>query len=169
MCSVLIQVRVVHQSDLCFCNLSLVHPENEHLSVSYCICTPSCLWKLMNPFIPKISLLIFLTVCHGYKIHFVALLFFIDCCKLMFSCYLVLFPIKFCVLHVGKNYILPYIQILAYDFSSENLVLDQMIIFCLIFFKIFTTCLLNTVLILWGEGMSWPHQGVEGLREHSSI
>ena len=86
----------------------------------------------MNPFIPKISLLIFLTVCLGFKIHFVALLFFIDCCKLMFSCSFVLFPIKFCVLHVKKkNYCLPYI---AHGFSSENLVLDQMIIFCLIFF-----------------------------------
>ena len=59
--------------------------------------------KTHESFIPKISLLIFLTVCHGYKIHFVALLFFIDCCELMFSCYFVLFPIKFCVLHVKKK------------------------------------------------------------------
>ena len=41
--------------------------------------------------------------------------------------------------------------------SSENLVLDQLIIniFQLIFFYNLITCLLDIVLILWGENLSW--------------
>ena len=35
---------------------------------------------------------------NGYKIHFVTMDFFIDCYKLTFTCYFVLFPIEFYLL-----------------------------------------------------------------------
>ena len=47
--------------------------------------------------------------------------------------------------------------------SSENLVLDQLIIPKLIFFFILITYLVDIVLILWGEILSWSLMGVKGL------
>ena len=38
------------------------------------------------------------TMSNGYKIHFVTMDFFIDCYKLAFTCYFVLFPIEFYLL-----------------------------------------------------------------------
>ena len=66
---------------------------------------------------------------------------------------------------IGNSpYYLPYN---SYNGSSENLVLDQLIIPWLIFFFLLITCLLNIVLILRGEFMSWSLMGVKGLREKS--
>ena len=48
----------------------------------------------------------------------------------------------------------------SYDISLENLVLDQIIISWLIFILI--TSLLDIVLVLWGEILSWSHMGVRG-------
>ena len=44
------------------------------------------------------SVFFFWIMSNGYKIHFVTLLFFIDCYKLTFTCYFVLFPIEFYLL-----------------------------------------------------------------------
>ena len=49
-------------------------------------------------------------------------------------------------------YYLPYSSC---DVSSKNLVLDQLIISYVIFYFILITCLLDIVLILWGEILSW--------------
>ena len=46
---------------------------------------------------------------------------------------------------------------------SENLVLDQLIIPWLIYFFIPITCLLDIVLILWGEILNWSLMGFKGL------
>ena len=43
--------------------------------------------------------------------------------------------------------------------SLENLELDQIIIPLLIFFFILITCLLDIILILWGEILSWSFMG----------
>ena len=51
----------------------------------------------------------------------------------------------------------------SYSFSSENLVLDQLIIPKLIFFFILIIYLVDIVLILWGEILSWSLMGVKGL------
>ena len=51
----------------------------------------------------------------------------------------------------------------SHTVSSENLVLDQLIIPILIFFFIFITCLVDIVLILLGEILSWSLMGVRGL------
>ena len=48
--------------------------------------------------------------------------------------------------------------------GSENLVLDQLIIFKLIFFFILITFLVDSVLILKGEILSWSLMGLKGLR-----
>ena len=48
--------------------------------------------------------------------------------------------------------------------SLENLVLHQLIIPQLIFFFFLITCLLDIVLILKGEILSWSLMGVKGLR-----
>ena len=69
----------------------------------------------INPFTPKISLLILLNDCHN-----------------------------------------------SYDFSSENLLLDQLIIPWLIFLFILITFLHDIVWKLWGEILSWSLMGVKG-------
>ena len=51
----------------------------------------------------------------------------------------------------------------AYDVSSENLVLDQLIITSLTFFFILNTCLLETVQLF----IFWSLTGVTGLTFHS--
>ena len=64
---------------------------------------------------------------------------------------LLLFVRPLCLLHVSKDEICnsPYCQPYnSYDVSSENLVLDQLIIPKLIFFFILITCLVDIVLIL---------------------
>ena len=50
-----------------------------------------------------------------------------------------------------------------YDVSSENLVLDQLIIPKLIFFFLPITYLVDIVLILLGEILFWSLMGVKGL------
>ena len=50
----------------------------------------------------------------------------------------------------------------SYNVSSENLLLDQLIIPKLIFFFILITYLVDIVLILWGEILSWSLMGVKG-------
>ena len=52
-----------------------------------------------------------------------------------------------------------------YNVSSENLVLDQLIIFKLKFFFILITYLVDIVLISQGEILSWSLMGVEGLKK----
>ena len=54
-----------------------------------------------------------------------------------------------------------------HDVSSENLVLDKVIIPYLIFFFILITYLLDLVLILWGEILSWSLMGVKELTFNS--
>ena len=49
------------------------------------------------------------------------------------------------------------------DVSLENLELDQPIIPLLIFFFIYVTCLLNILLIMQGEILSWSPAGHKGL------
>ena len=51
----------------------------------------------------------------------------------------------------------------SYNVSSENLVLDQLIIPKLIFFFILIPYLVDIVLILQGEILSWSLMGVKGL------
>ena len=59
----------------------------------------------------------------------------------------------------------PYCQpYSSYGVSSENVVLDQLILPKLIFFFILITCLLDIVLILYGEILSWSLMGVKGSR-----
>ena len=59
----------------------------------------------------------------------------------------------------------PYCQpYSSYSVSSENVVLDQLILPKLIFFSILITCLLDIVLILYGEILSWSLMGVKGSR-----
>ena len=53
---------------------------------------------------------------------------------------------------------------LIVNVRSENLVLDQLIIPKLIFFSILITNLLDIVLILLGEILSWSLMRVEGLK-----
>ena len=53
----------------------------------------------------------------------------------------------------------------SYNVSSENLVLDQLIIPNLIFFFILITYLVNIVLILWGEILSRSLMWVKGLSQ----
>ena len=48
------------------------------------------------------------------------------------------------------------------DVSSESLVLHLLIILKLIFFFILVTCLLDIVLILWGQIMSWSLMAGKG-------
>ena len=50
-----------------------------------------------------------------------------------------------------------------YNVSSENLVLDQVIIPKLIFFFILVTYLVDIVVILYGKILSWSLMGVKGL------
>ena len=57
----------------------------------------------------------------------------------------------------NSPYCLPYG---SYDVTSESLVLDQLIIPTLIFFYILITCLLDIVLILLREILSWSLIGV---------
>ena len=52
-----------------------------------------------------------------------------------------------------------------YNVSSENLVLNQLIILKLIFFFILITYLVDIVLISQGEILSWSLMGVEWLKE----
>ena len=64
----------------------------------------------------------------------------------------------------------PYCQLYnSYNVSSENLILDQLIIPKLIFFFILITCLLVIVLILKREILSWSLMGVKGLTCKSFI
>ena len=49
----------------------------------------------------------------------------------------------------------------SYNVSLENLVLDQPIIPKLIFFPILITCLVDIVLILYGEILSWSLMGIK--------
>ena len=51
----------------------------------------------------------------------------------------------------------------SYNVSSENVVLNQLIIPWLIIFFIHMTCLLDIAFILWGEILSWSFMGVKGL------
>ena len=51
-----------------------------------------------------------------------------------------------------------------YNVGFENLVLDQLIIPKLIFLFTLITCLLDIVLILYGEILFWSLMGVKGLR-----
>ena len=51
----------------------------------------------------------------------------------------------------------------SYNISSESLLLDQLIIPKLIFFFILITYLVDIVLILSGEILSWSLMGVKGL------
>ena len=51
-----------------------------------------------------------------------------------------------------------------YNVGFENLVLDQLIIPKLIFFFTLITCLLDIVLILYGEILFWSLMEVKGLR-----
>ena len=53
-----------------------------------------------------------------------------------------------------------------YNVISENLALDQLIIPKLIFFFILITYLVDIVLILLGEILSWSLMGVQGLNGH---
>ena len=55
------------------------------------------------------------------------------------------------------------------DVSLENLVLDQLIIPQLIFFSILITCLLDFILILSREILSWSLMGVKGLAPKSDL
>ena len=55
-----------------------------------------------------------------------------------------------------------------YNVSSENLVLDQLIIPQLIFFFILITYLVDIVLVLQGEILSWSLVGVKGLSDYPS-
>ena len=64
-------------------------------------------------------------------------------------------PDQFC----NSPYCQPYN---SYNVSSENLVLDQLIIPKLIFFFILITYLVDIVLILYGEILSWSLMGVKG-------
>ena len=57
----------------------------------------------------------------------------------------------------------PYCQPYNSYVSSENLVLDQLIIPKLIFFLILITYLVDIVLILSGEILFWSLMGVKGL------
>ena len=50
----------------------------------------------------------------------------------------------------------------SYKVSSENLVFDQLIIPKLICFSILITYVVDIVLILWGEILSWSLMGVKG-------
>ena len=52
----------------------------------------------------------------------------------------------------------------TYNVRSENLVLDRLIIPKLTFFFILITYLVDIVLILKGEIMSWSLMGVKGLK-----
>ena len=61
----------------------------------------------------------------------------------------------------NSPYYLPYNSC---GVSLENLVLHQLIIPYLIFFFFLITCLLDIVLILKGEILSWSLMGVKGLR-----
>ena len=54
--------------------------------------------------------------------------------------------------HSNSPYCLPYN---SYNVTLENWILDQLIIPSLIFFFILSTSLLNIVLMLWGEILSW--------------
>ena len=53
----------------------------------------------------------------------------------------------------NSPYCLPYN---SYDVNSENLALDQLKISALTFFFILMTCLLDIILILEGDILSWP-------------
>ena len=54
----------------------------------------------------------------------------------------------------------------SYNVSWENLVLDQLIIPKLIFFFILITYLVDIVLILYGEILSWSLMEIKGPREN---
>ena len=60
----------------------------------------------------------------------------------------------------NSPYCLPYSSC---DVTLENLVFDQLIISSLVFFVILITCLLDIILILEGEILSWSLMGVKGL------
>ena len=60
----------------------------------------------------------------------------------------------------NSRYCLPYSSC---HVSLKNLVLDQLIIPSLVFFVILITCVLDIVLILEGEILSWSPTGVKGL------
>ena len=60
----------------------------------------------------------------------------------------------------NSPYCLPYSSC---DASLENLVLEQLIIPSLVFFVMLITCVLDIVLILEGEILSWSPTGVKGL------
>ena len=59
----------------------------------------------------------------------------------------------------NSPYCLPYN---SYDVNSENLALDQLKIPALTFSFSLITCLLDIILILEGDILSWPVMGVKG-------
>ena len=62
----------------------------------------------------------------------------------------------------SSPYCLPYS---SFNVSFENLVLDQSIIPQLLFFFILITCLVDIVLTIQGEILSWSLMGVKVLNE----
>ena len=62
----------------------------------------------------------------------------------------------------SSPYYLPYS---SFNVSFKNLVLDQSIIPQLIFFFILITCLVDIVLTMQGEILSWSLMGVKVLNE----
>ena len=68
--------------------------------------------------------------------------------------FMILFlPFHYQDLISNSPYCLPYN---SYDVNSENLALDQLKISALTFFFILMTCLLDIILILEGDILSWP-------------
>ena len=63
-------------------------------------------------------------------------------------------------------YCLPYN---SYHLCSENLVLDQLIIPLLLFFCSLVMCLLDVVLLLYGEILSWSLIEVKGLKVYLGL
>ena len=71
-------------------------------------------------------------------------------------------PIIALTLSLSRSpYCLPYN---SYDVSLENLIQEQLIIPLMIFFFILVTWLLDILLLLKGEMLSWVLLGVRGLR-----
>ena len=72
-------------------------------------------------------------------------------------------PVRLPILTPRSN-LFPYCQPHnSYNVRPETVVVDQLIIPKLIFFFILITCLLDIVLILKGEILSWSLMGVKGV------
>ena len=63
----------------------------------------------------------------------------------------------------------PYCLLNNSCINLDNLVLGQLIIAWLMYFFILITCLLDIVLILWGEILSWSHMRAKGLMDNNKI